>query len=113
MEERHSKSIEVAGQVANKTKKKGSTSLVVKEMPIQQDFLWVILEKVWGGGQEMLTLAWVCRERETRLWADFFAVGGSSSRHLSGTGHKGASFWLLWAQSPLETERNSSAYFGM
>ena len=61
----------------------------------------------------MLTLAWVCRERETRLWADFFAVGGSSSRHLSGTGHKGASFWLLWAQSPLETERNSSAYFGM
>ena len=38
MEERHSKSIEVAGQVANKPKKKGSTSLVVKEMPISTRF---------------------------------------------------------------------------
>ena len=34
LEEGNSKSTEVAGQVANKPKKKGSTSLVIKEMPI-------------------------------------------------------------------------------
>lgn len=118
LEKRHSKSTEVAGQVANKPKKKGSTSLVVKERPISTAFFVGHIRKgLWwglggGGGGEMLRLAWVCRERETRLWADFFALGGSSSRHLSGKGHKGTSFWLL-AQSPLETESNSSAYFWM
>lgn len=50
MEERHSKSIEVAGQVANKTKKKGSTSLVVKEMPISTRLFVGHIRKGLGRG---------------------------------------------------------------
>lgn len=80
------------GQVANKPRKKGSTSLVVKEMPIITTIFVGQIRTDFGKKKKMCMLAWVCRETETRPWADFFAVEGSSSRHLSGMGHKGTIF---------------------
>ena len=59
LEEGNSKSTEVAGQVANKPKKKGSTSLVIKEMPISTTIFMSHIRKGFVGG--MLTLSWVCR----------------------------------------------------